>query len=37
MENISSILESFDINKVAEQSCDDLRRQRGGKLTKKNG
>lgn len=35
MENISSILESFDINKVAEQSCDDLRRQRGGKLTKK--
>ena len=35
MENISSILESFDINKVVEQSCDDLRRQRGGKLTKK--
>lgn len=35
MENISSILESFDIEKVTEQYCDDLRRQRKDSLTKK--
>ena len=35
MEDISSILASFDIKKVTEQYCDDLRRQRAGKLARK--
>ena len=35
MEDISSLLASFDIKKITEQYCDDLRRQRNGKLVKK--
>lgn len=35
MEDISSILASFDIKKITEQYCDDLRSQRKGKLVKK--
>ena len=35
MEDISSILASFDIKKITEQYCDDLRSQREGKLVKK--
>lgn len=35
MEDISLFYTSFDINKVTEQYCNDLRRKRDGKLTKK--
>lgn len=35
MEDISSILASFDIKKVTEQYCADLRQQREGKLDRK--
>lgn len=35
MDNISSILASFNINQVTEQYCDDLRRQREGRLPRK--
>lgn len=35
MEDISLILASFDIKKVTEQYCDNLRQQRNGKLVKK--
>ncbi len=35
MEDISSFLASLDIEKITEQYCDALRRQREGKLTRK--
>lgn len=35
MEDLSSILNSFNITKVTEQYCDNLRQQRNGKLGKK--
>ena len=35
MEDISLILASFDIKNVTDKYCNELRKQRGGKLTKK--